>query len=79
MNPFAKPEEALAYEYEEFPKQESASFDLASFDQEFAAENASNGFVDFLHFNASASQSDTPVVQLAVFQDFKEVLSPSLG
>jgi hypothetical protein len=74
MNPFAKPEEALAYEYEEFPKQESASFD-----QEFAAENASNGFVDFLHFNASASQSDTPVVQLAVFQDFKEVLSPSLG
>ncbi len=76
MNPFANPEEALVYTYEEFPKPESAgAFELTAFDQELNPRGSTQGFVDFLNFDSSSLVSDTPVVQIAVFQDFKEVLS----
>ncbi len=77
MNPFANPEEAMEYTYVEFPKVEAPAFELASFDQELAPETSSNSFVDFLKFDFSSTQNDTPVVQTAVFQDFKEVLPPA--
>jgi hypothetical protein len=75
MNPFANPEDSVPYEYVEFPKQEAAGFQLASFDQELTAEGSasSNGFVDFL--NIKDQPEEKPVVQLAVFQNFKDVVS----
>lgn len=68
MNPFAKPEEAMPYDYTEFPKLE--------------VENASNlipadavgSFIDFeTALNAPAEETQT-VVQTAIFQDFKQVI-----
>ncbi len=79
MNPFANPEEAIAYTYDEFPKAETPAFEFSSFDQELSGEPTASTFVDFLHFDSSTSSNDAPVVQTAIFQDFKEVLLPAEG
>ncbi len=68
MNPFANPEEAMPYDYTEFPKvevQEASSLIPA---------DAVGTFIDFeTAQNAPAEETQT-IVQTAIFQDFKEVL-----
>jgi hypothetical protein len=78
MNPFANPADAVPYEYVEFPKPPVASFAFADFGQDFSKEDSifSNRFVDFLNLK-DMPQERTTSVQLAIFQNFKDVLLPS--
>jgi hypothetical protein len=82
MNPFANPAEAVVYEYVEFPKTEAPTFTFADFNQEFSKEASAEGstpsghFVDFLNLK-DMPQETTTTVQLAVFQNFKDVLLPA--
>lgn len=71
MNAFARPEEAMPYEYTEFPKVET---------QDVAASipaDASGSFVDFETARNMPAEVTQTVVQTALFQDFKEVLQAS--
>ena len=79
MNPFANPEESVLYEYVEFPKPETARFAFENFNQDFSKEETttvSNHFVDFLDLKDQPEEKTTSV-QLAIFQNFKDVLLPS--
>lgn len=78
MNPFANPAEAIVYEYVEFPKSETSTFKLADFSQEFSKEDSASSykFVDFLNLK-DMPQETIIKVQLAVFQNFKDVLLPA--
>lgn len=68
MNSFAKPEEAMPYDYTEFPK---AEVQQAS---SLIPADAAGSFIDFeTALNAPAEETQT-VVQDAIFQDFKEVI-----
>jgi len=79
MNPFANPEDAVAYEYTEFPKPAASSFVFADFTQDLSQEvsTSTNHFVDFLNLKDLPEEKITSV-QLAIFQNFKDVL-PSQG
>jgi hypothetical protein len=70
MNPFAKPEEASPYEFPEFPKPEDQVTEYANI--EGAVEFQLKDFTTSEPYIAS---EETPVVQPALFQDFKEVLA----
>jgi len=82
MNPFANPADAVVYEYVEFPKTEAPTFTFANFNQEFSKEGSTEGstpsgqFVDFLNLK-DMPQEGTTKVQLAIFQNFKDVLLPA--
>jgi hypothetical protein len=80
MNPFANPAEAVVYEYTEFPKPEAPTFTFTDFNQDFSKEGSapSNHFVDFLNLK-DMPQETTTTVQLAIFQNFKDVLLPTEG
>jgi len=82
MNPFAKPEEAVPYEYVEFPKPEAKRFTFEDFGKDFSKEvsasSSSQHFVDFLDLKDQPEERITSV-QLAIFQNFKDVLLPSEG
>lgn len=73
MNSFANPDEAFPYEFPEFPKPEDQQTEYAHLE----------GAVDFQLKDFTTAQSfdpvvdSAPVVQPAVFQDFKEVLPTS--
>lgn len=71
MNAFASPEEASHYEFPEFPKPEDQVTEYASI--EGAVDFQLRDFTTSEAFNPA--DASTPVVQPAVFQDFKEVLS----
>lgn len=73
MNSFAHPEDASPYEFPEFPKPEDQQTEYAHL--EGAVDFQLKDFVTAQAFDA-ATQS-APVVQPAVFQDFKEVLPTS--
>jgi hypothetical protein len=78
MNPFANPAEAVVYEYVEFPKPPAPTFTFTDFNQEFSKEGSapSGHFVDFLNLK-DMPQETTTTVQLAIFQNFKDVLLPT--
>jgi hypothetical protein len=78
MNPFANPDDAVPYEFVEFPKPENSGFQFSDFNQNFSDESSdpSHGFVDFLNLG-DLPQEKTVSVQLAVFQNFKEVIAAS--
>lgn len=80
MNPFAKPEESVPYEYVEFPKPEAKRFAFEDFGKDLSAEDSSSShpFVDFLDLKDQPEERITSV-QLAIFQNFKDVLLPSKG
>ena len=74
MNSFANPEDALSYTFPEFPKPEGAVTPYSNVD----------GVLEYHlnDFNAEGavyvpSEASAPVVQPALFQDFKEVLPPN--
>lgn len=71
MNAFANPEEAFHYEFPEFPKPEDQATEYANI--EGAVGYQLRDFNTAEAFNAA--DASTPVVQPAVFQDFKEVFS----
>ena len=73
MNSFASPNEAFAYEFPEFPKPEDQETEYAHL--EGAVDFQLKDFVTAQAFDASTQSA--PVVQPAVFQDFKEVLPAS--
>ncbi len=81
MNPFANPGDAVLYEYEEFPKPE-ASLSFLDFNQNLSQDStreeitSSGHFVDFLNLGDQPKES-IPTVQMAIFQNFKDVLIPS--
>ncbi|HTA76120.1 MAG TPA: hypothetical protein VK791_03065 [bacterium] len=79
MNPFANPEDAVAYEYVEFPKQETNTFQFMDFAKDLSQEvsASTNRFVDFLNLK-DLPEEKTTSVQLAIFQNFKDVI-PSEG
>ncbi len=70
MNAFASPEEAFPYQYEEFPKPEDQASEYANMDGavEFQLRDLATG-------ESYSGADSAPVVQPAVFQDFREVLS----
>ena len=81
MNPFAKPEESVPYEYVEFPKVETKRFTLEDLNQDLSKEedsSSSHPFVDFLDLKGQPEERITSV-QLAILQNFKDVLLPSEG
>ena len=80
MNPFANPDDAVLYEFVEFPKPENSGFQFSDFNQKLSDENpaSTHGFVDFLNLSEFPQES-IPSVQLAVFQNFKDVMVPSEG
>ena len=71
INPFASPEEAQPYEFQEFPKAPEEVTEYANL--EGAVDYALKDFVSAQPVDLS-SESAAPVVQPAVFQDFKEVI-----
>jgi hypothetical protein len=73
MNAFASPEEAFPYQFEEFPKPPEQATEYA--DVEGAVEFQLKNFSDGQPYLIGADSA--PVVQPAVFQDFKEVFSQS--
>lgn len=73
MNSFANSDEAFPYEFPEFPKPGDQETEYAHL--EGAVDFQLKDFVTAEAFDA-ATQS-APVVQPAVFQDFKEVLPAS--
>lgn len=68
MNAFAKPEEALPYDYTEFPKVEVEDASAV------IPADAAGSFIDFETAQMAPPAETQTVVQLAIFQDFKEVL-----
>jgi len=78
MNPFANPNEAIVYEYTEFPKQEDKNFSNEDFDKELSKEDSSiaGNFVHFLNLKDMPQETGVKV-QLAIFQNFKDVLLPA--
>jgi hypothetical protein len=78
MNPFANPDEAVVYEYTEFPKQEDKNFSNEDFDKELSKEDSTkpSNFVHFLNLKDMPQETGIKV-QLAIFQNFKDVLLPS--
>jgi hypothetical protein len=71
MNAFARPEEANPYEFPEFPKSEDQVTEYANV--EGAVDYSLRDFSTAEAFNPSSDSA--PVVQPAVFQDFKEAFS----
>ncbi len=71
MNAFASPEEAFPYEFQEFPKPEGQATEYANV--EGAVEYQLKGFGEAETYYQGSDAA--PVVQPAVFQDFKEVLA----
>ena len=71
MNAFARPEETSPYEFPEFPKEEDQVTEYANI--EGAVGYQLRDFTTSEAFNPA--EASTPVVQPAVFQDFKEVFS----
>jgi hypothetical protein len=78
MNPFANPDEAVVYEYTEFPKQEDQQVTLPDFNQDLSKEDSAkpSNFVHFLNLK-DMPQEKGVTVQLAIFQNFKDVLLPA--
>jgi hypothetical protein len=78
MNPFANPDEAVVYEYTEFPKQEDKIFSNEDFDRDLSKEDSkpSGNFVHFLNLKDMPQEKGISV-QLAIFQNFKDVLLPT--
>lgn len=70
MNAFASPEEAMPYEFTQFPKPEDEVTEYAYI--EGAVDYQLRDFNSVETFDPSAQT--TPVVQPAVLQDFKEVV-----
>ena len=68
MNPFAKPEEAMPYDYTEFPKLEVENA------SSLIPADAVTSFIDFETAQKAPAEEIHTVVQTAIFQDFKEVL-----
>jgi hypothetical protein len=71
MNPFAKPEEAMPYNYEDFPAPERAQADFS-----FADNPASAKFTPFDVASHVIGEEPLPIVQGLLLQDFKEVIKP---
>jgi hypothetical protein len=71
MNPFAKPEEAMPYTYDDFPAPEREAQDFS-----FADNPASKKFIPFDPALHTIGTEPLPTVQGVQLQDFKEVLSP---
>ncbi|HET9870839.1 MAG TPA: hypothetical protein VFR02_10135 [bacterium] len=68
MNSFANPEDAVPFEYPEFPKAAKESFEA------FNDPAVSPGFADFFAAQAQPP-AEVPVVQPALLQDFKDVFA----
>jgi len=69
MNAFANPEDALPYEYPEFPAPERPNLEV-----EIPAGTSASGFVDYQQALEQPAEENVTVVQTAIFQDFREVL-----
>jgi hypothetical protein len=72
MNSFARPEEALPYQWPEFPKVDSAVTEYAN--QEGTVEYQLKSFSGNPSFD-KVSPDEKTLVQPAQLQDFKEVLT----
>ena len=72
MNPFAKPEETMPYSFPEFPKPESEVSEYTNLEgvQAFSLKGFNPGDPAY-----NPAEDATPIVQLAIFQDFKEVFA----
>jgi hypothetical protein len=70
MSSFAKASEAVPYVYPEFPAPEREHLDLSA-----VMGTASGTFKDLQSCLEEPEDTSVPVVQAAVLQDFKEVLS----
>lgn len=72
MNPFANPEETTPYIYTEFPKPESEVSEYSNLEgvQDYALRGFNPGDPAY-----NPAEDATPIVQLAIFQDFKEVFA----
>ncbi len=73
MNPFAKPEEAMPYDYTEFPKAEVT--EVAS----LIPADAVGSFIDFETAQKAPAEETQTVVQDAIFQDFKQVIETAVS
>jgi hypothetical protein len=69
MNSFANPEDAILFEYPEFPKAAQESFEA------FNDPAVSPGFSDFYTAQTQTHEESRTIVQPALFQDFKDVLA----
>lgn len=69
MNPFANPDEAVPFEYPEFPKAVQESFEA------FNDPAVSPGFTDYYASEALIADESMALVQPALLQDFKDVLA----
>lgn len=69
---FANPNDATPYEYAEFPAPEKKGVEFT------VAEGVVVGeFDDYMEYQNRPHEDLLPVVQPAILQDFKEVLSPN--
>ena len=68
---FANPQEAVTYEYVEFPAPEKKGIEFT------VAEGVVVGeFHDYMEYQDKPHEDLIPVVQTAILQDFKDVLTP---
>jgi hypothetical protein len=76
MNPFAKEEETSPYSWPEFPKPESEITEYTNMEgvQAFSLKGFNPGDPAY-----NPAEDAVPVVQLAIFQDFKEVFAATQG
>jgi hypothetical protein len=70
MNPFAKPEETVPYEFEEFPKPPEEVTEYADIEGAVDYELKGLGPAETTHQDFNA----TPTVQPIILQDFKGIL-----
>ena len=69
MNAFARPEEAMPYEYTEFPKVEVQE------DAVVIPDDPNGTFMNFETAQNAPVEATETVVQTAIFQDFKEAIA----
>jgi hypothetical protein len=70
MNAFANPEEAMPYEYTEFPAPEKKKVELSIPEGVVVGE-----FKDYMEYQNEPHENLIPVVQPIILQDFKQVIS----
>lgn len=69
MNSFARPEEAMPYEYTEFPKVEVQE------ESAVIPDDPNGTFMNFETAQNAPQETTQTVVQTAIFQDFKEAIA----
>ncbi len=70
MNAFAKPEEASPYQFTEFPKPDDQVTEYSNIEG-----SVEYRLKDFTTAEPYVASEETPIVQPALFQDFKEVIA----